>query len=186
MVSSNLISITNLIISILTLIIAFSALHSWKRQFNKNLLRDFILAALDAVHEISHLNFKIVQKLNEHSEENFEFIRISEYFLNPIPANHQNLIENFEIKIANLNKTFDRLNALKKDEKFKELTEKYLICMYEIGEFFLSDELVGFNHPEGQKKNIRRWSTDWLDKACDQEHFLAIQIEECLIKMLKI
>lgn len=150
------------------------------------MLLDFVLAALDSVHAISQLNFKMVQKLNDYSEKNIEFIRNSEYFLNPIPSDHSNLIEDFEIKIANLSKTLNRLNALKKENDFEKLTEEYLMCIYETGEFFLSEELVGFNYPEGRKQNVRRWSTDWLDKACDKEHFLEIQIEECLIKMLKI
>lgn len=184
--SSNLISISNLIISVLTLIVAFSALYSWKRQFNKSLQRDFVLAALDSVHEISQLNFKIVNKFNNETSKNENFLLKSEYFLNPILSDHTNLIEAFEIKIATLNKTFNRLNALIKNNQFEKLTEEYLMCIYEIGEFFLSEELVGFNHPEGQKQNVRRWSTDWLDKACDQEYFLEIQIEERLIKMLKI
>lgn len=83
--SSNLIAIGNLIISLLTLVVAFSALHSWKKQFNKNLLRDFVLAALDSVHEISQLNFKIVDKFNNETSKNENFLLKSEYFLNPIP-----------------------------------------------------------------------------------------------------
>lgn len=150
------------------------------------MLRDFVLAALDSVHEISQLNFKIVDKFNNETSKNENFLLKSEYFLNPIPSNHPDLIEDFELKIASLSKAFNRLSALNKGDDFEKLIEQYLECIYEIGEFFISEELVGFHHSEGQKQNVRRWSTDWLDKACDQEHYLEIQIEEYLIKLLKI
>lgn len=184
--SSNLLNLGSLLISSCTLIVAILALQSWKKQFNKNLQRDVVLAALDATHEISLLNFKIVDKFNYETSKNDNFLLRSQHFANPLLTNHSSLIDDFSNSIANLNKFLNRLNKLQDDPYFEEVSEEYLMCLYEIGEFFRSDELIGFEHENGSTPTIRHWSPNWLDKACDQEMALESQIEEYLLKLLKI
>ncbi len=63
--NTDLLTLGTFITSFGTLVVAVFALHSWKKQFNTSLKRDFVLSALDAVYEISQLNFKIVDKFND-------------------------------------------------------------------------------------------------------------------------
>jgi len=52
--------------------------------------------------------------------------------------------------------------------------------------FFESDELIGLDHPDIIKMSEKGWTTSWLDKAFDKERVLEFQIEEYLLKLLKI
>ena len=75
---------------------------------------------------------------------------------------------------------------LENDQYFEKLSEKYIECISDIFTFFESDELIGFNHPDIIEISKKGWTTSWLDKAFDQERILEFQIEEYLIKLLKI
>ncbi|MEQ0925373.1 hypothetical protein ABLT40_16715 [Acinetobacter schindleri] len=77
---SNLLALGSFITSLGTLIVAVFALHSWKKQFNKSLQRDFVLDALDTIHAVSALNFKIVDKFNAETEKDNNFLLMSEYY----------------------------------------------------------------------------------------------------------
>lgn len=176
----------DLIVSILTLCIAFFALHSWKKQFNKSLQRDFVLTALDAIHDISQLNFTIVKKFNDETEKNNFSLLQSKYYLNPIYANYPQLIDQFSELISKLDKALNRMNKLLNDPNFEKVSDQYQESLNELGIFFQSEELIGNNHPEISKMNQKGWTTSWLDKACDQEMLLEYQIEDYLLKLLKI
>ena len=141
---------------------------------------------MDDIHQISQLNFKIVDKFNDEIEKNVHFLLNSKYFPNPIHVNHSYLLEEFSQSISNLEKSLNRINKLQNEIFFDELSGKYLGCVYEIVMFFQYEELIGFDHPNIIKMNKKGLTTSWLDKACEQEHSLEIQIENYLIKLLKI
>jgi len=183
---SNLLALGSFITSLGTLIVAVFALHSWKKQFNKSLQRDFVLDALDTIHAVSALNFKIVDKFNAETEKDNNFLLMSEYYLNPIPANYPNLLESLGHSMINLDKVLNRLSKIQNDEYFDMLSEKYIEIISEIYMFFESDELIGFDHPDIIKISEKGWTTSWLDKAFDKKRVLAFQIEEYLLKLLKI
>lgn len=148
--------------------------------------RDFVLATLDAIHEVSQVNFKIVDKFNHETEKDNNFLLLSEYFLNPIPANYPILLEELKKSFSNLDKVLNRINKLQHDEYFEQISDQYIECISEIFMFFESDELIGFNHPEIIKMDQKGWTTSWLDKTCDREIILQFQIEEYLLKLLKV
>ena len=182
---SELIAFTNLIISFLTLLIAFFALHSWKKQFNKSLLRDFVLNVYDSVHEMEQSNWKIIDYLNQYTENNIELIRDSSFFLNPIHIHKQELLENAKAVLSKLNHAINRLLGIYPDKNLRILCERYLECISEINTFFIETELAGYNN-DFSNKNLENWTFSWLDKACDQEMLLQMQIEEKLLGLLKI
>lgn len=184
--NTDLLTLGTFITSCGTLIVAILALHSWKKQFNTSLKRDFVLATLDAVHEVSQLHFKIVDKFNNETAKDENFLLMSEYYLNPITANHPQLLEELKQCFSNLEKTLNRLIKIQNDQYFEKLSEKYIECISDIFTFFESDELIGFNHPDIIEISKKGWTTSWLDKAFDQERILEFQIEEYLIKLLKI
>ncbi|MFW1752813.1 hypothetical protein [Acinetobacter wanghuae] len=184
--NTDLLTLGTFITSFGTLVVAVFALHSWKKQFNTSLKRDFVLSALDAVYEISQLNFKIVDKFNDDTYKDQLFLLNSESFLNPILANHAHLIEEFNYKITNLSKCLNRLTTTFNDKYLEEITDQYLMCLYELGEYFTSEKLTGFKHSDRQNPNVRRWGTDWLDKACDKEMMFENSLETHLIKLLKV
>ena len=182
---SELIAFASLIVSILTFCIAVLALNSWKKQFNKNLLRDFVLDVYDSIHEIDGANWKAIDYLNKYTEINIELIRDSALFLNPIPIHQPELLENSHKYLPKLSHAMNRLNRVHTDKHLKILCEQYLICIYEINEFLLEKELIGYNN-DFSSKNQRSLTLDRLDKICDQETVLQMQIEEKLLKLLKL
>ena len=106
--------------------------------------------------------------------------------MNPIVANHPELIEKFSERIAELFKSLNRLNKLLNNKYLVELSEEYIECLSDIGLFFQSETLIGFKHPNIQEISKKGWTTSWLDKACDKELMLEMAIEDELIKLLKI
>lgn len=180
-----LLGLSSTVISLLTLIVAIFALHSWKEQFNKSLQRDFVLAVLDAVYEVSDLNSKIVDKFNDATQKDEYFLLMSEYYLNPIPSNYSHLLEELKQSLSNLDKVLNRLQKIQNDKYFEKISEKYIECMSDIFIFFESDELIGLEHPEVIKMSEKGWTTSWLDKVFDKETVLKFQMEEYLLKLLK-
>lgn len=183
--NTDLITLGTFVTSLGTLIVAFFALHSWKQQFNKNLLKEFVLETYDSVNKFADIHYQLIQILVKF-EEDQNIIINTEFFSNPITENHQNMIKELDIVIPKIDQALNRLLALNNSQILKNLANQYLSCIHDIGMFYISAQLVGYKHPELQKINVKRWSILWLDKASDEHFLLKTQLEEQLIKLLKI
>lgn len=182
---SNLLALGSFITSLGTLIVAVFALHSWKKQFNKNLVKEFVLETYDSINKFAQLQYQLIQIIVKF-EEDQKIISNSEFFVNPIHENHQDMIKQLDIVLPRVDQALNRLLALNDSKELKTITDQYQSCVHDIGIFFTTKELVGYRHPELQKTNVQRWSMIWLDKASDEHFRIKTQLEEQLITLLKI